>query len=109
MTTQEYKDLAVANGYTIGTKTDLELLADYDFHKKACTGFEEEVFTSVKDVQRGQAVVSYHRAYRVRFMIALDGLDMGEPLEDVWRNVLKGAIRKSRTLDKDGNLDLSKL
>lgn len=109
MNPQEYKDLAVANGYKIGDKTDAELLADYAFHKAACTGMEEELFNSVKDVNRGQAMASFHFPYRVRFMMALDGIDDGKAEEEIWNDVCSGRSKKSDCHDTQGNLILSKI
>ena len=109
MTSQEYKDLAVSNGYKLGSKTDAELLADYAFHKAACVGMEDEVFNTFKDEQRGQAMASFHKPYRVRFMMALDGLDIGTPEDKIWENVCGGRAKKSEVHDKDGKLILSKI
>lgn len=109
MDSKEYKALAVANGYNLGAKTDAELLADYAFHKAACVGMEDEVFNTFKDAQRGFGMASFHKAYRTRFMAALDGLDTGKPEEKIWENVCRGRIKKSEAHDKDGNLILSKL
>ena len=102
MTPQEYKDLAVANGYKLGAKTDAELLADYAFHKAACVGMEIEVFCRRREGSLGIAVP--HEAHRIRFMMALDGLDTGKPEEKIWEQVCQGRPKWSEAHDKDGNL-----
>jgi hypothetical protein len=102
MTSQDYKDLAKANGYDLGVKTDEELLADYAFHKAACASMEDEVFASAKNTD--MAVASLHKPYRVRFMIALDGLDTGKAVGDIWLEVCAGNPKKSDVTDANGNL-----
>jgi len=109
MTPQEYKNLAAANGYKLEAKTDTEFLADYAFHKAACVGMEEEVFSSVKDKLRGQALATFHFPHRIRFMVALDGLDSGRPEADIWLDVCAGRTKKSECHDINGSLILSKL
>lgn len=108
MTSQEYKNLAVANGYKLGAKTDAELLSDYAFHKAACVGMEDEVFMSFKD-QNGFAMASFHKPYRIRLMVALDGLDMGKTESDIWLEVCQGNTKKSECEDAQGNLIAAKL
>ena len=102
MTPQAYKALAVANGYDLGSKTDAELLADYAFHKAACVGKEIEVFCRQRNELSSIAVP--HEAHRVRFMMALDGLDLGKPEEKIWEEVCQGRPTWSEAHDKDGKL-----
>lgn len=112
MTPQEYKDLAKANGYDLGTKIDLELLADYAFHKAACTGMEDEVFN--KHVERSgekvvAALVSYSPARRVRFMVAMDCIENGSDVDTTWNAVCGGMMKRSDIEDQDGKLIEAKL
>jgi len=114
MTSQEYKDLATANGYKLGTKTDAELLADYAFHKAACAGMEEELFSAVygTDVETGErksGLAAFHFPWRTRLMVALDGLDSNRPVGDIWPEVCRGRPKKSECHDAEGNLILTKL
>lgn len=108
ITPQEYKDAAVANGYGLKEKTDIELLSDYAFHKAACTGMEDEVFNSVKD-GRGFAMASFHKSHRIRLMVALDGFDAGKSEDEIWAEVCLGSVKKSDCHDAEGNLIISKL
>lgn len=109
MTPDTYKELATANGYDLGAKTDKELLSDYAFHKAACTGMEDEVFNSVKDAERGFAMASFHKPHRIRLMVALDGFDAGKSEDEIWAEVCLGSVKKSECHDAEGNLIISKL
>lgn len=121
MTKQEYKDRATTNGYTIGAKTDLELLVDYSFHKAACTDFEDESLGSktqtifVKGKEDGIiqeiliGIATPQKAYKMRLLLALDDIDLGKTETEIWVNVLLGAPRWSQIHDLDGHLDLSKI
>lgn len=109
MTPQEYKDRAKANGYALGAKTDAELLIDYAFHKAACAGMEEEVFSSLKDDVRGQALANFHWPHRIRLMRVLDAVDRGKTLTEIWAEVVRPGLKKSEVHDAQGNLIVSKL
>lgn len=110
MTSQEYKDLATANGYELGDKTDAELLADYAFHKAACQSNELVVWAYGKETRNGvtQAFAIPTTQARSNLNIALDGLDRSFPVEDIWADMLQ-PCKLWNDVHVDGKLDPSKL
>lgn len=107
MTRDDILEAARANGYDLADKKDEQLLSDWSFFKAAFKDFEEELFSSLK--MEGSAMAAFNTAARVRFNLALDWLDAGKTLDDIWGYVASGSQKKSDLHDASGNLIVSKL
>ena len=110
MTREEIISSATSNGYSLGTKTDSELLLDYLFFKAAFGSMGDELLMSSKDANDPlRAMAGFAKSARIRFLVALDGYDAGLTTSAIWTNVGADRITKASCFDVGGKLIPSQL